>query len=413
MQLRTTCALGLHLSLTLAFSGAALAETSPYYIGANQAFSYNSNLYSSQRNELSSWYSTTSIVGGFDQPVGRQRFYGSGNFGYNYFFNEEARELNSNSYGLNLGWDWQTVERLSGTVRLTANQSLVYYDISGGLPNVHQKNIQNVGQAEVNGRYGISADIGLDLGYVYRKVDFSAPSYAYEEYNQNGVNVGLTYGSHGIWRYGAGFRFTRTDYPYYPHPFPSRELGDQGDGKNFDITVKWVPNALSTLNLRLSYSDINYEVNESRDFNGFNGSLSWDWRPTGKITSSLAFIGAPGYASTFYGFIGEPVRVDNSRFTRTFRWNGNYAATGKTSLTASLELTKDYLTQTIFANTQKGSDLYTVGRLGLSYTPTRNSLLSCNVSYTDRSVSENAELHGMSYAYNGTMFSCSGQLVLQ
>ena len=135
MQTPTARALG--MCLGLAFAAGACAETSPYYIGVNQAFGYMSNLYSSQRNELASALSTTSIVGGFDQPVGRQRFYGSGNFGYNYFFNEEARVLNSNSYGLNIGWDWQTIERLSGTARLSASQSLVYYNIAGA-PDLNQ-----------------------------------------------------------------------------------------------------------------------------------------------------------------------------------------------------------------------------------------------------------------------------------
>lgn len=411
MQYRTARTLG--MCLGLAFSAAASAQTSPYYIGVNQAFSYNSNLYSSRENEFSSWYSTTSIVGGFDQAVGRQRFYGSGNFGYNYFFNEDARNLNSNSYGLNVGWDWQTIERLSGTARFSSNQSLVTYDIAGGLPNAREKNIQNVSELVLTGRYGISPDIGLNLGYTYRKVNFSLEQYAYDEYNQNVGSIGLSYGSSGIWTYGVDFRFTRTEYPFYPHPFPSTELGDTGDGKNFDFTVRWAPTGLSTVNLRLSYSDIKYQINEARDFNGFNGSLSWTWLPTGKIKSTLTLIGAPGYASTFYAFVGEPVRIDNSRFTRTVRWNATYLATGKTSFTAGLSLTKDYLEQTIFSSTQQGSDLVTIGSLGVSYAPTRNSLLSCNVAYTDRSVSDNAERYAMSYPYSATTFSCSGQLVLQ
>ncbi|HMN76850.1 MAG TPA: hypothetical protein PKC97_12340 [Burkholderiaceae bacterium] len=411
MQLRTARTLA--LCLGLASSVAALAETSPYYIGANQAFSYNSNLYSTQSNELASWYSTTSIVGGFDQSVGRQHFYGSGNFGYNYFFNNDARNLNSNSYGVNVGWDWETVERLSGTARLTANQSLVYYSIGGGQPNAQQKNIQNLSQADLTGRYGISPDIALNLGYTYRRVNFSAEQYAYEEYNQNTGSIGLTYGSHGIWTYGAAFRFQRTEYPFYPHPFPSTKLGDTGDGKNFDFTIKWVPSGLSTVDVRLSYSDINYDINNGRDFNGFNGSLTWTWNPTGKIFSGLTLIGAPGDSSTFYAFIGEPVRVDTSRFARTIRWYGTYLATGKTKFTWNLSLTKDYLEQTIFSSTQQGSDLVTTGSLGVSYAPTRNSQLACNVGYLDRSASDNALRWGMSYPYSTTTFSCSGQLVLQ
>ena len=226
------------------------------------------------------------------------------------------------------------------------------------------------------------------------------------------MNVGLSYGSNSIWNFGAGFRFTRTDYPFYPRP-RSRELGDQGDGKNFDLTAKWIPNGLSTVDIRLSYSDITYDYNTSRDFNGFNGALTWSWRPTGKIQSQLSFVGEPGYASTFYAFEGLPVQIDNSRFARTVRWNVTYLATAKTTFTAGVILTKDYLTQTIFGVTHDGSDLVTVGSLGVSYTPTRNSQLSCNFSYTDRSVSDNAERYNMSYPYNASSVNCSGQIVFQ
>ena len=182
---------------------------------------------------------------------------------------------------------------------------------------------------------------------------------------------------------------------------------------NFDFTAKWIPNGLSTVDVRLSYSDITYDVNTARDFNGFNGALTWSWRPTGKIQSQLSFVGEPGYASTFYAFEGLPVQIDNSRFARTARWDGTYLATGKTSFTAGLSATKDYLTQTIFSSTQDGSDLVTTASLGVSYTPTRNSQLSCNASYSNRSVSDNAERYGMTYPYHAASFTCSGQLVLQ
>ena len=403
----------LALCTAAALAGAAQAETSPYYIGVSQGFGYMSNLYSTQNDPISSALSTTSLVGGFDQPVGRQRFYGSANVGYNYFFNDEVRNLDNTSYGLNLGWDWQTIERLSGTLRLTANQSLVYYNIAGTPSSTGEKNIQNVGEFDFTGRYGISPDIGLNLGYTYRKVNFSAEVYADEEYNQNTGRVGLTFGKTAIWAIGTWYRYQRTEYPFYPHPFPSTELGDTGDGNNFDVTIKWIPNGLSTVDARLSYSDISYEVNKARDFDGFNGSVSWTWLPTGKTKSVLSFIGAPGYTSTFYAFVGAPVQVNNSRFARTLRWNVTYLATGKTSFTAGVNVTKDYLTQTIFSNTQEGSDLISTATLGLTYTPTRSSQLSCNASYSNRSVSDNAERYGMSYPYHAASIMCTGQLVLQ
>ena len=178
--------------LALAVAGSVHADDpNPYYIGVNQAFGYQSNLYSSQTDPLSSPTSITSVVFGVDQPIGRQHFYASGNVAYNYFFNPDARVLNNNSYSLNMGLDWATVEHLSGTARILANQSLVYYALSGAPSVVNQKNIQNVGEADLTARYGITSRVGVEAGYTYRTVNFSAPDYAYQEYRSNIGTLGL------------------------------------------------------------------------------------------------------------------------------------------------------------------------------------------------------------------------------
>lgn len=403
-------------TLALAWTANASAdEPNPYYIGVNQAFGYRSNLFSSETNPLSSATSTTALVFGLDQPIGRQRLYASGNVGYNYFFNPDARLLNNTSYSLNAGLDWATVERLTGNARLLANQSLVYYAISGAAPNTTDRNIQNTGEAELNGRYGITPRVGLEAGYTYRTVSFSAPSYAYQEYNSNIGRLGVSYGGDGQLTIGLGLRYNWTDYPNYPQPLPSTALGDDSLGRNIDFTGKWVATGQSTLDLRLSYSDIAWTYNTINDFKGFNGGLGWSWKPTGKLNSRLDIYGAPSYTANFFGFSGGSVRVSNSRFARSIRYALNYQATGKTAFNANLRLTKDYLTQTdtLTGNTQYGSDLYTTVGLGVTYAPTINSQLACSVNYQNRSASDNAILYGMSYPYNGTNFSCSGQLVLQ
>ena len=399
----------------LALSAGACAQSSPYYIGANQAFGYRSNLYSSETDPLSSAMSITSLVFGVDQPIGRQRFYASGNVGYNYFFEPDARVLNNTSYSLNMGLDWATVERLSGTARVIANQSLVYYAIAGAAPNVNERNIQNTGEAELNGRYGITPRVGLEAGYTYRTVSFSDPGYAYQEYRSNIGRLGLSYGGDGQLTVGLGLRYNWTDYPNYPQPFPSTTLGDDSLGKNIDFTARWVATGQSTLDLRLSMSDIAYTYNTLNDFNGFNGGLGWTWQPTGKIRTRLDLNGAPSYTANFYGFSGGAIRVNNSRFARTIRYSATYLATGKTTFNGIIRLSKDSLSQTDQAsgNTQYGSDLYSTVGLGVTYAPTRNSQLACNVDYQRRTASDNAVLYGMSYPYSGTNFQCSGQLVLQ
>ncbi len=153
--------------LALALAGSAAAETSPYYIGANQALAYQTNIFSSTTGEIDSGISTTSVIGGFDQPIGRQRVYANGTVGYNYFANDAVRYLNNNSYGLNAGLDWQTVERLSGTVRLAANQSLAFYGAAGApaiteYPLTHQRGHFYFGR---RGHYCLGATLMLQADH--------------------------------------------------------------------------------------------------------------------------------------------------------------------------------------------------------------------------------------------------------
>jgi hypothetical protein len=162
----------------LALSAGACAQTSPYYIGANQAFGYRSNLYSSETDPLSSAMSITSLVFGVDQPIGRQRFYASGNVGYNYFFEPDARVLNT-SYSLNMGLT-MTVERYRDGADRRQPEPRVLRD-PGAAPNTNERNIQNTGEAELNGATA-SRRGSASRRLTYRTVSFSDPGYAYQEY---------------------------------------------------------------------------------------------------------------------------------------------------------------------------------------------------------------------------------------
>jgi hypothetical protein len=65
---------GLVIAAVLLPSGFALAETSPYYFGASETFTHESNLFkvSSANNPQSDNIWATSIFAGLDQPFGRQ-----------------------------------------------------------------------------------------------------------------------------------------------------------------------------------------------------------------------------------------------------------------------------------------------------------------------------------------------------
>src|SRR6266436_4482934 len=128
-QLRAIARIALRpmpLAIGLAFTHCAMAETSPYYIGVSQAFTHDNNVFRRPDNGtlpvLADTLSSTGLLGGIDQPFGRQHFFANGTAATNRHKNLD--QLNNTSYGLAAGLDWSTVERLSGNVRASANQSL-------------------------------------------------------------------------------------------------------------------------------------------------------------------------------------------------------------------------------------------------------------------------------------------------
>jgi hypothetical protein len=132
------------------------AESNPWYLGVSQAFAYDSNLYradsdrdlNSGRNPglspltRSDTISTTSLVGGIDQPIGRQRVFGNATIGYNSYSNNDY--LNSSSYSLTGGLDWSTVERFSGVVSVAASEQQRKFSDT----NETEKNLERVNQVD-------------------------------------------------------------------------------------------------------------------------------------------------------------------------------------------------------------------------------------------------------------------------
>ena len=89
------------------------ATRSPYYIGASQAFTHDSNIFrvADECAETADAVSTTALLAGIDQPFGRQRGFGNAHVRYNKY--QDQSQLDNTSYRLAAGLDWETVERLS------------------------------------------------------------------------------------------------------------------------------------------------------------------------------------------------------------------------------------------------------------------------------------------------------------
>ena len=86
------------------------AEPNPFYVGATQSVAYDSNVFRvPESTALASGVSrsdtsaSTGLVGGFDQSIGRQRFFASSKLNLNRY--QHNSNLNFTGYGVNGGWD--------------------------------------------------------------------------------------------------------------------------------------------------------------------------------------------------------------------------------------------------------------------------------------------------------------------
>ena len=407
----------------LGLTGHASAETSPWYLGVSQSFGYESNLYriaDDQRlpdgQSRSDTISVTSLIGGIDQPIGRQRVYGDVNVSANRFANNDY--LNNESYGLKLALDWETQERLWGTFRVSADQALTQFNnLNGATGRVEtQKNISNTERADAIFRLGRNTKLSFEAGLGYRQRSYSATEYEGDEFQETTGALGVRYRPSAALDLGARLRQSVAEYPQFRRTGIDTYESDTLNRRYIDFTANWVPNALSQVNLRVSPTRIWYDENSVGDFSGLTGSVDWIWQATGKTRLHTVLWRDAGQSAdaVTLGIYGPGVN-DTSTVTTALQVRADQELTGKVSVYASLTYAYRLLDQAVTSlplgtlSVQEGNDKTTSAALGVRWAVTRSGLLGCDIRNERRS-SSNLFL---SVPFDGYGYSCYGQITLQ
>jgi hypothetical protein len=390
----------------------AFSQTSPWYIGASQAFAYDSNLYRIDDNvtlgegfSRSDTISTTSLIGGIDQPIGRQRVFGSMSIGYNRYANNDY--LNNTSYRFTGGLDWSTVERYSGNLSFASSEAQREFNIDtapGAAPETEQ-NLERVNQIDAIFRAGTVTRLTLEGRLGFRQVDYTAADFASLEYERTSGSLGVRYRP-GIATFGAAISLADTDY---------NTSAERERRTALDLTGSWPANGISSLFVRLSPTRVEYDQFSERDFTGLTGSLRWLWQPTGKLDFTTTLVHDIGQDSDFESF-GGPVVIGTSNTGRTttdLRFAAGYALSAKVSMSAALSTSHRDLEETTNVSgeaivTGTGSDDTVVFSLGARWTPLRSVQVGCDVGREQRSAKG-----GLTTDYSTNLVSCFGQFTLQ
>ncbi|KQW40277.1 hypothetical protein [Rhizobacter sp. Root404] len=421
---RVTC---VSAAAALLLAGASVAradEPSPWYLGVSQGFTHDSNVYRFDGSPSDN-YSTTSLLGGFDQQISRQRVHANARVGYNKYQNETR--LNNTSYALSGGWDWATLEKLSGSFNVSASQSLAQFNgnqilqIDGALlPPANEKNVLKAEQFSADIRWGGDGLLSLFGNYSHGRSRYSGYQSLVSNATTDSGSVGFNYRIGGLTTVGMALRTTRTDLPFGIAPFipvgtpPQQVLAtlqnkdlygpDRSTSNNLDLLADWRYSAQTSVKARLSYSRVTYD-NSNRDFSGLTGALDATYAPTAKLafnasisrdagsntTSATYFDPATGQQNTF--------QTGSNQTSDTLVFGANYAATAKTNFYANTTYRRGN------NNNSSSSDHFRTASIGVNYVPARAWQLGCNLAHEARSAG--------AYSYDANVIGCNAQFTLR
>ncbi len=221
------------------------SEPNPYYIGAAQAFSHDSNVFRAQDGE-SDIISSTSLLAGLDQPLGRGRVAADLTYTINRF--QDQDQLNNNEYNARGRLDWATIERISGDFRAYDRSSLNRYDLESP-EGITFKDMVRISGVAAQARIGVVTRWTFDGGAAYDQTRHSASQEENRNLRQGTINGGIRYRPHDLFNVRLGLRYSEGRYYNYGvDPTTGGDIEDKVDRDDIDLSVFWQPTGNSSLN---------------------------------------------------------------------------------------------------------------------------------------------------------------------
>jgi len=396
------------------FCAAATAQSSPYYIGLSLGLLQDSNIFRARDGVVlplglsrSDTVVTTSLLAGVDQPIGRQRVFGTVSLSDNRYVNNDY--LSYPGYGLNLGVDWSTVERVSGTLSMRANQAQRRFNEASGGVIDPRKNIENSLAVDAAFRVGMVTRWSAEASLGFARTDYSNAAYAASENEQRSVSLGTRWRPSSIISFGAALRYTLGDYP---------ARNDRYNAYYLDLTSSWTPGGASSAYVRLSPTRLTYENASASNFSGLTGSATWQWQPTGKLllnTTLSRDTNQDSYNQRLLVPISPTqaqsvlVTTDDVNATTQLRVSLDYAVTGKITATTAASVGKRTLSRTNNLQDISDSDRTSNLSLGARWAPTQATQLSCQITSEKRTTDKGL----LTLPYRANTLGCTGQWLLR
>jgi len=386
-------------------SGSVMAqEPNPFYVGASQAFTRESNFFRVQEGQPATreTVSATSLLAGLDQPIGRHRLFADA--ALRAVRHDNSKQLDHTGGSLLAGLDWSAIDVLSGRVSLAVDRTLARYGSDFGFIDPNERVLQTSKEFIFRGQYGLVSLLTAEAGYVRRELDFSVQSG--NQFEQDTFSAGLKYRPVGALTLGVAARHTQGSYPFAQLSTTVTGV-DDFKRDDLDLLAIWTATGASTVTARLSYTNEKHEGLPVRDVSGATGAVAWNYRPTAKLNLTADYIRDTGAESSFNAGAAGGVTpiVNSSPLSTTWQLRGDYDLTAKLQLQAMARHFKRELLNTVG---DSGDDTLLETRLGVTWSPLRSVQVGCSLSREKRETST-----ALSTAYSANVTRCLAQFKTQ
>lgn len=394
--------------IAAAATGALAQEPNPWYVGASQDVTYDSNFFRVAEGapESKEVISTTSLLAGLNQPIGRQRLFAD--LALRHSFYDKRNQFDHTGGNLLAGIDWEAADLLSGRVAYTTDRTLARYGDEFGFFEADGRVMQTRRELNARGQVGGASLLAVELGYIRRELEFSKPG-APDQFDQNTGSIGLKYRPSGALTLGLAFRRTDGTYPNAPAPVGGGTLADDFDRDDIDLSAVWSATGASTVTARVSRTKEEHKSLTIRDFKGTTGAVAWAYKLTGKSGLFLDWIRDTSSENSFNagagGAVVPTVVTSRSPLSTTWQLRGEYEALAKVKAIAQVRYLKRDLVDTTGA---KGDDNLVETRVGLNWTPLRSVTVGCSVGHEKRDASS-----ALSTSYSATTAQCLAEFRTQ
>ena len=366
---------------------------------------------------VSDWISTTALLGGLNEQVGRGRVLVNGELDIDRF--RRQNQLDSVAHTLSLEGDWATVGDLSGELGHTDSAQLFRYSPTQYIAQT-SKNTLETRTSFAHVHLGVVSRLTLNLTVDGLDQTYSAPAYQFEDLTRWRNQAQLAYQVAGDLSLSLAYARTHGAYPNYSQTLDpaSGDLVSSPDDfhrRDLILGASYNPGGASRLNFQVGRAHEQHSALSERSYSSWNGLGEWAWTPTGRsrLTLDLSRDNDTGSADV-YG-LGLPLSSTDVTRRTTLTGKFAYDLTGKIQLTANATLARRQLDTTAVLDgaslPDQASDRLTQFTLGMNYQVTRTVQLGCSATREQRLVfGQSATI--VTYPYFDRTLACQAQLAL-